>query len=988
MIKIVLLTLAYLATGWLGLQIPYVGSHITLVWLPTGIAVTALLRWGWGVWPGVYLGAFLANLAIGSSWPLAAGIAVGNTLGPLLAMAWLVHVRFHPAFDRQRDVVSLIAAAGMGMAVSASCGVASLHLAGLTPPRAMAEAWLSWWLGDTVGVLLAAPLLMTLTRKSLEQLRHADKELLLWTLVAVPLAWLAFIQDYAQIGHSLPLTFLTLPLFAWAALRFGKTGAALAGLVFSVVAAWGTATGHGPFILPNAQAGLLLLWSYMATTVLTGLLITALLAERRMVESDLRESEKKLRGLFELSPLGIALTDMKGCYVEFNAAFRDICGYPEAELKSLDYWQLTPKKYQPDEARQLESLERTGRYGPYEKEYLRKDGRLVPIQLNGMLIARDDGRKYIWSIVEDISGRKRIEADLRVAASAFEVQEGIMVTDAKGVILRVNRAFTRDSGYSSEEIVGQTPRVLKSGRHDAGFYAALWQCLQRDGAWQGEIWDRRKNGEIYPKWMSIAAVKGDDGVTSHYVSTHEDITARKLAEDEIKNLAYYDPLTRLPNRRLLLDRLHQALATCARSGRQGGLVFIDLDNFKTLNDTLGHDMGDRLLQQVGQRLTACLREGDTVARLGGDEFVIMLEDLSENINEAATQLETVGEKILADLNRAYLLAGHEYHGTPSIGVTLFGNQHATVEELLKQADLAMYQAKAAGRNALRFFDPRMQAVVSARAALEKDLRNAVRKRQFILNFQAQVDAAGRVTGAEVLVRWPHPQRGMVLPDDFIPLAEETGLILPLGLWVLESACAQLVAWSARADTAHLDLAVNVSIQQIRQPDFVEQVLAVLDHTGADPRRLQLELTESLLMDNVEDTIAKMTALKARGVGFALDDFGTGYSSLSYLKRLPLDKLKIDRSFVMDVLTDPNDAAIARTIVALAQSLGLAVIAEGVETDAHRDFLARHGCHAYQGYLFSRPLALVGFEQFLRQVPASTESKWLDHGQSVSQGNHR
>lgn len=963
--RTLLLAFGYVATGWLGLQIPYVGSHITLVWLPTGIAVAALLRWGWAVWPGVFLGAFLVNLSIGSSWPLAAGIAVGNTLAPLLTREGLTRLGFHPEFDRQKDVGLFIAAASLGMMVSASCGVMSLYLGELLPLETAGSAWLSWWLGDTVGVLLAAPLLVTLTWKSLELLSRARKEVSFWIVIAGPLAWLAFIHDDGKSGHALPLALLSLPLFAWAALRFGKTGAALAGLGFSVIAAWSTAMGHGPFIMPNTQASLLLLWSYMATTVLTGLLITALLAERLGVESSLRESENKLRGLFELSPLGIALTDMEGRHVEFNEAFRNICGYPSDELKGLDYWTLTPRKYEADEARQLESLDRTGRYGPYEKEYLRKDGRLVPLRLNGMLIAREDGQKYIWSIVEDISDRKRIEMDLRVAACAFEAQEGIMVTDAHGVILKVNQTFIKDTGYTVEEVVGQTPRLFKSNHHDAAFYTAMWESLLRDGYWQGEIWDRRKNGEIHPKWMTITAVKGEAGTTTHYVSTHNDITERKLAEDEIKLLAFYDPLTGLPNRRLLLDRLHQALAASARSHKQGALFFIDLDNFKTLNDTLGHDKGDLLLQQVAQRLSACVREGDTVARLGGDEFVVMLENLSADINEAAAQLEAVGEKILADLNWTYLLNGHEYHGTSSIGVTLFGKQEKTVEALLKQADLAMYQAKAGGRNALRFFDPQMQTMVTARAALETDLRNAVREGQFLLYYQAQVDTDGHLMGAEALVRWHHPQRGVVLPDDFIPLAEETGLILPLGLWVLETACAQLAAWSAQKAAAYLTLAVNISVQQIHQPDFVEQVLAVLDYTGADPSKLQLELTESLFMEDVEDTIAKMTALKARGVGFALDDFGTGYSSLTYLKRLPLEKLKIDRSFVMDVLIDPNDAAIAKTIVALGQSLGLSVIAEGVETEAHRDFLARNGCHAYQGYLFSRPLPLAEFEQYLR-----------------------
>jgi diguanylate cyclase (GGDEF)-like protein len=498
----------------------------------------------------------------------------------------------------------------------------------------------------------------------------------------------------------------------------------------------------------------------------------------------------------------------------------------------------------------------------------------------------------------------------------------------------------------------------------------MWTSLLRTGVWQGEVWDRRKNGEIYPKWMVITELKSDDGITMHYVSTQTNMTQRKMAEDEIKHLAFYDPLTQLPNRRLLLDRLQQALATSVRNERQCALFFIDLDNFKTLNDTLGHDKGDLLLQQAANRLSGCIGASDTVARLGGDEFVVILELLSSHSVEAAEQAETVGENILDALNQNYCLHGYDYCSTASIGITLFGHRHEAIEELLRQADLAMYQAKAAGRNALRFFDSNMQTAVAARIALEKNLRHAVREQQFVLYYQAQVNGAECITGAEALLRWQHPQRGLVFPDEFIALAEETGLILPLGHCVLETACAQLAAWAGQANVAHLTLAVNVSAQQLCQADFVARVLAVLERTGADPSKLKLELTESVLMDNVEDIIAKMSALKNRGVHFALDDFGTGYSSLAYLKRLPLEKLKIDRSFVNDVLTDPNDAVIAKTIVTLAHSLGLAVIAEGVETEEHRHFLAQHGCHAYQGYLFSRPVPLQAFEALVARVDAT------------------
>ena len=446
-----------------------------------------------------------------------------------------------------------------------------------------------------------------------------------------------------------------------------------------------------------------------------------------------------------------------------------------------------------------------------------------------------------------------------------------------------------------------------------------------------------------------------------------EVAERKMADDEIRNLAYHDALTRLPNRRLLFDRLQHAIAASSRSGRYCALLFIDLDNFKTLNDTLGHDAGDLLLQEVSRRLATCLREGDTAARLGGDEVVVLLENLSENAQEAATQAETTGEKIHGALNQTYQLANHEYNGTPSIGVTLFTDHQDTVDELVKRADLAMYHAKSAGRNALRFFDPQMQAVITTRATLEAGLREALLKQQFLLYYQAQVDSQGRVTGAEALLRWQHPQGELVSPMEFIPLAEDTGLILLVGRWVLETACAQLALWAACPELAHLMVAVNVSAREFHHKDFVDQVKSVLVTSGARPQRLKLELTESLLLHDVEDTIVKMTALRAEGVSFSLDDFGTGYSSLSYLKRLPLDQVKIDRSFVRDVLTDAYDSAIARSVIDLGRNLGLGVIAEGVESGAQRDFLAANGCQNYQGYLFSRPLPLHEFEKFVRRA---------------------
>jgi diguanylate cyclase (GGDEF)-like protein/PAS domain S-box-containing protein len=567
-----------------------------------------------------------------------------------------------------------------------------------------------------------------------------------------------------------------------------------------------------------------------------------------------------------------------------------------------------------------------------------------------------------YSINEE---KRAFKADLRIAASAFEAQEGLMITDANGVILRVNQAFSNTTGYTAEEIVGQTSHILKSGRHDADFYHDMWDAISQTGAWQGEIWNRRKTGEIYPVWLTISAAKGDDGVTTHYVGAHLDITERKAAEEKIRQLAFYDPLTQLPNRQLLLDRMHRALAASARNERNGALLFIDLDHFKAINDTLGHAMGDLLLQQVATRLTDCVRESDTVARLGGDEFVVMLENLSDQPADGIAQVEEVGEKILAALNRTYQLDTQTFRSSSSIGATLFSGGGHEVEELLKQADIAMYQAKKAGRNALRFFDPQMQHSINTRAALESELYKALELNQFQLHYQIQVNNVLQPVGVEALIRWTHPERGLVSPAQFIPVAEETGLILLIGEWVLETACAQLKTWESDKQTRKLVLAVNISARQFHQTGFVAQVQAITKRHGINPNLLKLEPTESLLLEDTEDTVATMKGLKGVGIQLSLDDFGTGYSSLQYLKLLPLDQIKIDQSFVRDIATDPNDAAIVQTIIAMSKTLGLDVIAEGVETDAQREFLAMSGCYNYQGYLFGKPLPIAQFEASLR-----------------------
>lgn len=572
------------------------------------------------------------------------------------------------------------------------------------------------------------------------------------------------------------------------------------------------------------------------------------------------------------------------------------------------------------------------------------------------------------------AARESQEQLLLLQTSISNLNDIVLITEARPhasadhVIVFVNDAFERHTGFKRAEVLGKTPRLLQGPRTQRSELDRIRTALKQSQPVRAEIINYKKNGEMFWSELDIVPVEHLGRGLTHWVSVARDITARKAAEDKIEHLAFYDALTQLPNRQLLMVRLGKAVAQSGRPAHISALMFIDLDNFKMLNDTLGHSVGDRLLQQVALRLSACLRLSDTVARLGGDEFVVMLEDLGDDPPVAEAFARGVGKKILSRLSDPYDLAGYQHHSTCSIGITCFDQHDRVVGDLLKQADLAMYQAKVSGRNGLCFFNPLMQAAATANAVLNSDLREALRSQEFVLFYQPQVGADHRMFAVEALIRWQHPRLGFIPPDSFIPQAEESGLILPIGRWVLESACAQLALWAQRAETARLAIAVNVSVRQFSQPDFVDQVIEVIADAAIDAKLLKLELTESLLATDVEITIQKMGMLKQLGVTLAIDDFGIGYSTLSYLKHLPLDQLKIDRSFVKDILTDPNDAAIARTIIVLAQSLGLGVIAEGVENNAQRELLARFGCECYQGYLFSPALPISALEEFMQGLP--------------------
>lgn len=697
--------------------------------------------------------------------------------------------------------------------------------------------------------------------------------------------------------------------------------------------------------------------------------------DAQRAEKALRQSEERLRQAVRVSDIGIFDHDHRTDSIYWSAQQRAIYGFDATETPTLEKYLAA---VHPGDRDWIEAAVRQahtpGGAGSFDVEHriVRRDGEVRWIVTRARTFFEGEGHQSCAvrtvGATTDITERKRAEQDLRVAATAFESREGLIITDANGVIVKVNQAFHELTGYAAPEAIGQRPAILRSDRQDAGFFQAMWRAIAGNGMWQGEIWNRRKNGDVFPAWLSISAVRGTHGEITHYVANFSDISEKKAAEEEIRNLAFFDVLTRLPNRRFLMERLQRVLAASGRSGHYGALLFIDLDHFKNLNDTRGHAVGDRLLLEVAYRLQAVVRASDIVARLGGDEFVVVLDELGHGEQHAATVAESVGNKVLSALRQPYLLTGQETLVSASVGVCIFRGDRDELDELLKRADTAMYQAKKGGRNALRFFDPLMQAALHERALIEGLLRHALAQRQFALHYQVQVDESGRVVGAEALLRWFHPEHGTISPARFIPVAEETGWILAIGEWVIDTACALLRTWMQRPRFADVIIAVNVSASQFNQPSFVDQVKATVAKHGIDPARLKLELTESLLVQNIEEAVAKMEALKAIGIRFSMDDFGTGHSSLSYLKRLPLTQLKIDQSFVRDIASDPNDAVIVRTIISMGQTLGMNVIAEGVENDTQLALLREFGCQVFQGYLFGRPGPATELEALIAREP--------------------
>jgi diguanylate cyclase (GGDEF)-like protein/PAS domain S-box-containing protein len=776
----------------------------------------------------------------------------------------------------------------------------------------------------------------------------------------------------ARFGTALPLFVLLYPAISVVAL-YGGFWPGMGGTLFSasMIALWGSGRG-GRFQTPaprdSAAIGLLICMGFLISV----------LAERHRRKQRARaalENAKLTRESLDLLHLFVshalaplAMFDLEMRYVAVSERWVIDYQLRREDLIGRSHYELFPEITE-----EWKAIHRRGLAGETvrceEDRFVRQDGSVqwLKWEVQPWLQGKDEvGGIVIFS--EDITERKRIEDALRASEAryrtAFQTSlDAISITRmSDGKYVDVNQALLDITGFSREEILGRTPSELNIWVNSEDRTRLLNEAADKGSCRDFEMKFRKKSGEIAWGLISASTIEIDEQAC--ILSVIRDISASKRAEEEIRSLAFFDPLTGLANRRLLMERLSKSMAFSNRTHRKRALLFVDLDDFKKLNDTLGHLTGDILLREVANRLSACVREVDTVGRLGGDEFVVLLEDLNESAEAAASDAQTIAEKVLASVAQPCMLDGHECVSTCSIGITVFGDTQQNISEIMQQADIAMYQAKSMGRNTMRFFAPALQAAVNARAVLEEELRQGIKLEQFQLYYQPQIEE-GRIMGAEALLRWKHPRLGILTPGEFLHLAEASRLILPLGAWVLEAACRQIAVWSTDEETAGIVVAVNVSALQLRMPDFVGTVLRALERSGANPSNLVLEFTEAMLVDNVEDVHRKMAALKSHGVHFSVDDFGSGYSSLSHLKRLGLDQFKIGRTFTRDLVVDANCGAIAQTILSLGEAMLMSVIAEGVETAQQRDYLAHIGCHAYQGFLFSRPLPADEFEAWVR-----------------------
>lgn len=961
-----LLALAYFIAAQIGLSLALLGHSVTVFWPSSGIALAVLLLYGLRLWPGVFVGAFFANLVSGLPVLSVLGMATGSTLEALLG-AYLLnqHAQFSVDLRQARDIFRLMWRGGiLSTLLSAIIGVLSLKWAGAIVWDQYGQTLLLWWMGDGLGVVLFTPVLIAFLRHSSFAWTPAYRRQLLLMFGILLLMCLMIFTDLSQnlFGRQARV-FMLVPMVVWAALSFNSRVVSVVLLVISAFSLFSGASGMG-FFNAHSLSNVFDLWGFLVVLAILGTALTAVNSQRNQARIRLERNERNLKRAQRVSKVGSWDLDIVRNKLEWSEEAYRIFGVEQgAQLTLEDFLGFI---HPDDKEMMMAAWQAALRGKPYDIEHrIQVNGETKWVREQANLDFDENSGSAVFALgtVHDITGHKDEEAALRLAARVFESSgEAILITDAKSLVVAVNHAFVEMSGYQSEEVLGKNPNILASGRHDVDFYRAMWEDINNYGYWQGEIWDKHKRGRIYPKWMSITAVRDTKGEVTNYISIARDTTEQTEAEKNIHFLAYYDVLTGLPNRTLLRDRLGQMIAVSHRDHNQFALLFMDLDRFKYINDSMGHSVGDRLLQAVALRIQQHVREEDTVARLGGDEFIVLLRDTGEN------GAAVVARKLLEALATPYDLEGHVISTQASIGICIFPEHAQDADTLIKNADMAMYSAKEVGRNNYQFFKPEMNFRVDLLFSMEKDLRLALERGEFYLNYQPQVDlATGKLCGVETLIRWNHPEKGAISPAEFIPVAEETGQIVAIGEWVLRTACAQMVEWR-KAGLADITLAVNLSMRQLRQPVLIDLVKSVLAESGLEPQFLELEITEGIMMGDNQIAMRFLGEMDNLGVHLSIDDFGTGFSSLNYLKKLPVDKLKIDQSFVRDIETDESDAAIIRSIISLGHRLNLRVIAEGVETQEQLDFLRIRGCDEMQGYFYARPMSAESFAEFVKDPP--------------------
>ncbi len=954
----VALTCIYFAAGKLGLSLAFVNASASAVWPPTGIALAVLLVLGYRAWPAILIGAFLVNISTSGSIAASLVIAVGNTLEGLIG-AYLVDRFAHGrhAFDHARDIFKFAFLAGaIATALSASIGVIGLVLTGLAHWNDFPDVWFTWWIGDATGALIVTPALVLWANAVNGWSRRRALEAAL-VLLCLVFASLMVFGDLSYLGlENYPVAFLVLPVVVWCAFRLGPRETATATLILAAITVWGTLHGFGPFArYPNNEA-LLLLQTFTAVLTMTCLSLAAVVAQRA-------RAEEQYRLITDTATDAILTIDKHSVITFANAAVETIFGYRVSELLGQNLTVLMPEHLRRIHSAALDRYTTTHKkhmpWAGVELPGVHKDGHELALEISFAEFKRD-GKQLFTGIVRDISERKRAEESQRWLATIVESSsDAVIGKTLDGVVLSWNEAAEKIYGYTAAEAIGRSISILLPDDRADEAPQILERIRQGERIKHFETERLRKDGERISVSLTMSPIRDASGTIRGVSTIARDITEHKRAEERIRYMAQHDALTGLPNRTLFRDRIRQAIAQAERTEKKVAVMFLDLDDFKSINDSLGHQVGDHLLRMVARRLQRCVRQGDSIARLGGDEFVISLLALPDTADAMS-----MAEKVLQSLRAPFPVNEHELHVSGSIGISIYPNDGHDVDFLMRSADTAMYHAKSKGRDNYQFFTPRLNDAAQRRLSIANRLHQALPRNELMLEYQPQVDLqSGKIVGAEALLRWRQPELGLVSPLEFIAVAEDTGLIAPIGQWVLYEACQQLKRWRA-AGYSELRMAVNVSPQEFRRPNYPDIAASILREVGLPPAAVEMEITESMLVMQSHENAAALEQIARTGIRLAVDDFGTGYSGLAYLQRFPIHTLKIDRSFVDGIGDDTNDMTIVNAIIAMSHSLHLHVVAEGVETAAQAAFLKMHGCLAAQGYYYSRPVGAEAFAKLL------------------------